>query len=1164
MDRTIFRLRPYQSIYFLFVLSRFDISVLIVLNQPSIHAFVAIWGDYLNIARSRALQGERFMSRFVRSIVCNSGSLSFHRAISRNLLALAGGWLAFVLLSASQARAQVSAAISGRVTDPAGATVSDAAVTAKNVETGETRSTITDAVGHYWVPSLAVGEYELHFTKAGFQEYAQGGIHLVVGQEASVDVALRLGQVTEQVKVNADAPIISVTAADISGVVDEQQVKDLPLNGRSYDQLMTLNPGVVIFTSEKTGGIGVSNSTAANMFSVSGNRPQQNMFLLNGIEYTGAAENNMQPGGVSGQMLGVDAIREFNMLSDTYGAEYGKHPGAQVTIVTQSGTNQWHGSIFEYLRNNALDEPNFFDPGSAPPFRRNQFGGSMGGPIQKDKTFVFANYEGFRQSLHQTSKSFVPDASARGGALVALGSGCPAAKQVACAAEVTSLLNLWPMADGPDVLNGGTPSGIAEDFANPLQTIREDFGTARVDHIFSDKDSVGVVYTVDDSADQTATAINPFMSDATSLREQVLSIEETHVFSPTLLNTARVGFSRAGYYFTGEPTPGTPAATVSPFLSGLPFVGAVVVGGSAASNPAAQIALAGSNNGSNLDLHRNLFTYEDQAAWTNGRQQFKFGAWFQRFQSNENIALSQYGQATFPNLTDFLEGNFNTVSGGVTTASGSFLIDPASTPLSWRSLFGAFYAEDVIRVSPAFTLSLGFRDEFSTGWNEAFGRASNYQFTNGVINTQPTIGNRTFINNNAWFLPQPRIGLAWSPIGSKTVMRAGFGIYNDLEDALGYRTDQNAPFNPTYTIPNLNLSAFPIGLPIVPVSAGTASPAGTKLAPGGVDPNMKTPTVISYSLKIEQEISPNTSLSVGYVGSHGYHELLSVDTNIPPTVTCPAKCALANPNLANTYSWFSEGDSMYNAMTVDVRHRFSKGLTFRGAYTWSKALDDGDSLNATAAANAPALVADPVNVRGDWGPATYDVRNAGVMNVSYDLPFGNGRQLLNSASGWENGIAGGWTLNSIVTIQSGFPFTPQLSFNPSNDGDSKNPVRPSWNPAFAGPVILGGATQWFNPQAFMVPAQGTFGNVGRNVVTGPGLGTWDFSVLKDIHLLERFNLQFRAEIFNLLNRVNLDTPNLIVFTSATATPAQASPVAGTFTQTSTTSRQVQFSLKLLW
>jgi hypothetical protein len=1112
------------------------------------------------------------MSRFVGPFVCNAADHSPSGSIPNHLPALLGGCLAVVLLFAPAARAQVSAAISGRVTDPSGATVSGATVMAKNVETGETRSTITDDAGHYWVPSLSVGEYEVHVTKPGFQEQVRGGIHLVVGQEASVDMVLKLGEVTEQFKVEADAPVISVTAADISGVVGEQQVKELPLNGRSYDELMTLNPGVVLFTSEKTGGIGVSNSTAANMFSVAGNRPQQNLFLLNGIEYTGAAENNMQPGGVSGQMLGVDAVREFNMLSDTYGAEYGKHPGAQVTILTQSGTNQWHGAIFEYLRNNVLDAPNFFDQGSAPPFRRNQFGGSMGGPIQKDKTFLFANYEGFRQSLHQTSVAFVPDANVRNcigvpncsvmvnGSPVVVGAHCPAAQpqNTKCLNEIYSLLNLWPVANGADF------GGIAQAFYNPLQTIREDFGTARVDHIFSASDSLGVIYTVDDSADQTATAINPFMADTTSLREQVVSVEETHIFSPNWVNTARVGFSRANYFFTGEPTPGTPAASVSGFLPGLQ-VGAVVVGGSAASNPAAQIALAGSNNGSNLNLHRNLFTYEDQVAWTKGRHQVKFGAWFQRFQSNENIALSQFGQATFPSLAAFLGGSFNAISGaGAVTATGSLVIDPASTPMSWRSLFSAFYVEDVIRVSPSFTLSLGYREEFSTGWNEAYGRASNFTFTNGVINTQPMIGNSVFTDNNATLLPQPRIALAWSPVGTKTVVRAGFGMYNDLQDALGYRTDQNPPFNATYTIPNLTLDRLPLPLPIVPVSAGTASPAGTKIVPGGVQPDLKTPTVLSYSLKVEQEITPNTSLSIGYLGSRGTHELISIDANIPPTVTCPAKCANANPNLANTYSWFSAGSSLYNAMTVDVKHRFSKGLTFRGAYTWSKALDDGDSLNATAAANAPALVADPSNIRADWGPATYDVRNAGVMNVSYDLPFGNGKRLFNGTGGWENGIASGWTLNSIVTIQSGFPLTPQLSFNPSNDNDSRNPVRPSWNPAFTGPVILGGTNQWFNPQAFMVPAQGTFGNVGRNVLTGPGLATWDFSVLKDTHLFEKFNLQFRAEIFNLLNRVNLNTPNLIVFTSPTATPAQASPVAGTFTQTSTTSRQVQFGLKLLW
>ncbi len=665
------------------------------------------------------------MCRFEGAGIRNSSSQSLYLVIPKFLISLAGGCLAVLLLCASPAHAQVSAAISGRVTDPAGATVSGAAVVARNLETGETRSTVTNDAGLYWVPTLAIGEYEVHVTKQGFQEQVRGGIRLVVGQEASVNIALKLGQVTEQVKVNEDAPIVSVTAADISGIVGEQQIKDLPLNGRSYDELMALNPTVVTFTSEKTGGIGVSNSTNANMFSVAGNRPQQNMFLLNGVEYTGAAENNMTPGGTSGQLLGVDAVREFNLLTDTYGAEYGKHPGGQVTIVTTSGTNQWHGSAFEYLRNNVLDAPNFFDPGSAPPFRRNQFGGAIGGPIQKDKNFFFANYEGLRESLHQTSVAFVPDAAARSGAFVPLGSGCLAAAQAACAAEVTSLLNLWPVANGPD-----QGSGIAIDNSNPLRSIREDFGTARIDHIFSDKDSVGVVYTVDDSADQDATAINPFMSDMTKLREQVLSIDETHVISPTLLNTARIGFSRASYYYTGEPTPGTPAATVSPFLGSTPFVGAVVVGGSAASNPAAQIALAGSNNGSNLDLHRNLFTYEDQLAWTKGRHQFKFGAWFQRFQSNENIALSQYGQATFPNLTDFLKGTFNTVTGfnpvtgtGTIMATGSFLIDPASTPLSWRSLFGAFYVEDVIRVSPSFTVSLGFRDEFSTGWNEAYGRA---------------------------------------------------------------------------------------------------------------------------------------------------------------------------------------------------------------------------------------------------------------------------------------------------------------------------------------------------------------------------------------------------------------------------------------------------------
>jgi hypothetical protein len=328
----------------------------------------------------------------------------------------------------------------------------------------------------------------------------------------------------------------------------------------------------------------------------------------------------MQPGGTSGMLLGVDAVREFNVQRDSYSAEFGKHPGGQVIIVTQSGSNQWHGAAFEFLRNNALDAPNFFDQGSAPPFQRNQFGASAGGPLRANNTFLFANYEGFRQHLHQTSAAFVPDAASR----------------AAAAPSVQPLLNLWP-APPP-----GAPdfNGIAQVFSSPLQTVREDFGTARVDHIFSPKDSLAAIYTADDGDDFTATPLNPFSADVVALREQVLSLEETHIFSPSFLNTARVGFSRAAYFFTGQPTPCTPAAGVPGFLLGRP-VGAVVVGGSAASNPQASLGLAGSNNGSNLLIARNLFTYEDRVTLTRGRHQLSFGVWLQRFQSNETIAFSQ-------------------------------------------------------------------------------------------------------------------------------------------------------------------------------------------------------------------------------------------------------------------------------------------------------------------------------------------------------------------------------------------------------------------------------------------------------------------------------------------------------------------------------------------
>jgi hypothetical protein len=438
--------------------------------------------------------------------------------------------------------------------------------------------------------------------------------------------------------------------------------------------------------------------------------------------------------------------------------------------------------------------------------------------------------------------------------------------------------------------------------------------------------------------------------------------------------------------------------------------------------------------------------------------------------------------------------------------------------------------------------------------------------------------------NHGKFLPQPRIGVAWSPFrnSKQTVIRAGFGMYNDLQDALGYRTDQNAPFNPTYSLPNLSVSRLPI-------SPDAAVPATAKLVPGGVQPDLKTPTLISWSFRIERELTANTVVTAGYVGSNGYHEILGIDANEPFPVICPAApcpanypknfptglagapvptgtyyvptAVKANPAIANTWTYFSEADSSYNALQVDVNHRFSGGFALRGVYTWSKTIDDGDSLNATTSGGEPALASNPFNLRADRGLANFDVRNVAAINGTYALPFGHGKRFLQGSGGIGSALISGWTVNSIVTLQGGLPFTPQLSYNPSNNGDTRNPVRPFVNPAFSGPVILGNPHQWFNPAAFLAPPNGSgfYGNLGRDTLIGPGLATWDLSFMKDTRIQERLSLQFRAELFNLLNRANFNTPNAIVFT-----PTGVSPTAGVITATSTTSRQVQFGLKLLW
>jgi hypothetical protein len=1034
------------------------------------------------------------------------------------------------------------------VEDATGAAVGATTVTVKSLETGATRSVITDEAGNFRIVSLPIGPQEVKAEKPGFKTARRVGMNLAVGQEAVVNLRLEVGEFIQQVTLSAETPLVNTTTSPVSGLVGAAQVKDLPLNGRSFDNLITLNPGAINYNLKSP----QTSTSNGNTFSVAGRRPMDNMFLLNGIEYTGSSQLAVTPGGVSGDLLGIDAVREFNVLTDTYGAEYGKRAGAQVSVVTQSGTNALHGSLFEFLRNSALDARNFFDQGAAPPFRRNQFGGAAGGPIKKDKLFVFGNYEGFRQRLAVSNVSVVPDQQARQGLLP---NAAGIYTQVAnLNRAMLPYMTMWPEPNGPQLLVNGLPSGTALSFNNPRQAIREEFGTLRTDYMLGSRDTLSGAYTIDDG-DSLIPQADPLFGSVNRLRLQVASLHETHVFSPHVLNTLSIGFSRAAFNYD--------SSLLASFPDSLSFVsagggpGGIVIGGGATTTGVASITSAGPNNAANVWNRRNLFTYTDGLQITKGKHQISAGVWFQRLRDNENTASRRLGQATFASLTTFLQGTVTT-----------FQVIPNPNELGWRSLFGAWYVEDAIRLRPNLTLQLGLRHEFTTGWNEVSGRAANYITDGrGTLLTNPRVGSSLFGENNAKRLFGPRIALAWDPFkNGKTAVRAGFGTYYSLIDALSFLVNSLPPYNGAVSFANVSLPSI---LPIVP---NVPVPANTVYAPQGVQDDAKTPTVQEWNFTIEQQLGSNMSLRLAYVGSFGYHGLLSVDPNSIPAQICsnPAGCVTGgqaaargsvpqgaqyipvgprpNPNLSGGFFWYTEGNSSYNALQIDLTRRLSQGLQFRANYTWSKNLDMNSGLTGAQSNNQAQMIMDRNDLRRDWGPSALNITSQSSISATYELPIGKGKKFI-----------GGWQLNGIATFLSGFPFTPQIGANRSGDGDTRNPDRPSINPAFSGPVVVGKQTQWYDPNAFILPAVGTWGNLGRGTLRGPGLAALDMSLFKSFRVSERIRVQFRSEFFNLLNHTNLGTPNAIAFSGAAASSS-----AGLITTTATTSRQIQFGLKLIF
>lgn len=1080
--------------------------------------------------------------------------------------AFAASLLGLVMCTGS-GQAQVTAAISGTVKDATSAAVSGATVTVKNLETGATRVVTTGDGGNYRALSLPVGRQEVKAERIGFKAAIRTGINLDVGQEVVLNLTLEVGELSQEVTVSEEVPLVNTTTAEVSGFVGERAVKDLPLNGRSWDNLIALNPGTANYALKSAN----TTTSVGYTFTVAGRRPMDNLVLLNGIEYTGSSLASVTPGGVSGGLLGIDAVREFNVLTDTYAAEYGKRSGGQVSVVTQSGTNTLHGSVFEFLRNSAMDARNYFDKGPVPPLRRNQFGGALGGPLIKNRLFLFGNYEAVRQVLALSNVSVVPDEQARLG-LLPNGSGVYAPVPN-LNPSMLKYMPFWPVPNGPELTVNGLPSGTALSYSNPRQTIHEHFGTLRADYNLREQDSLAFAYTIDHGTSLTPLA-DPLFGSYMQVRSQVASLQETHLFSSGAINTFRAGFSRATFDYNSFSFQSYPSDVAFVAGSG---PGAIIIGGSLTTTGPAAITAAGPNNAiNNVRNHRTLFTYSDDFQAIRGRHQFSAGVWFQRVRNNDDTVSSTLGQANFSNLQTFLQGivsNFN--------------VAPSRTELGWRSLLGAWYVQDTIRLRSNLTLQLGIRHEFTTGWNEATGRAANYITDgHGVLLTTPLTGSSALTQNNAKRLFGPRVALAWDVFGNgKTAVRAGFGTYYSLLDTLT-KLDGIPPFNGDLAFANVPLSSI---VPIIPgtrpnPSCGPGVPAPCRTyAPGGVQPDAKTPTVERWSLRVEQQLNRQTVLRVGYIGSFGYHGLISVDPNTIPAQICSsasgcqsggngsAKGTVAqgaqyipvggrpNPYLAGGFFWYTEGNSSYNALQMDIVRRMSAGLQVRGNFTWAKNLDVNSAVTGAQANNQAQMVMNRNDLRRDWGPSALGVTAQSSISASYELPVGRGKRFFRQAGGLENKLIGGWQLNGIATLLSGFAFTPQTGSNLSGNGDTRNPDRPSLNPGFSGPVITGSQTHWFDPNAFLPPVAGTWGNVGRGTFRGPGLAEVDLSLFKTTALTEKMNLEFRAECFNLQNRANFATPNAIVFSGG-----RISSSAGLISSTVTTQREFQLGMKLIF
>jgi carboxypeptidase family protein/TonB-dependent receptor-like protein len=1011
-----------------------------------------------------------------------------------------------------------AAMISGVVRDETGAVIAGATVTAKAVETGIARTMVTDGEGRYRIPQLDLGNYEVQASLTGFQSEVRAGIILTIGVEAAVNFTLKIGAVTQAMIVTGEAPLVDTARSGVGGLVAKESIENLPLNGRSFTDLATLEPGVV---SDKTAQRQVFGGRGLKL-SIAGARPEQNSFLLDGTDI-----NDMYgkaPGSAAGVLLGVDTVQEFKTLTHNFTAEYGRAAGGIITVATKSGTNQIRGTAFEFLRNSALDAKNFFDNpnDSIPAFKRNQFGGTLGAPIRKDRTFFFGGYEELLNRLGTSIVANVPDALARQGFLPDPRTG--QLRYIGVYPGTVPYLQLFPLPNGPNFGNG-----VGQFLGSNAQPTTERYFSFRMDHNISSSDSIFIRYTFDNANITSPDPLN-FFQLIESTRNQYVTVEEKKILSPTLLNTIRLGFNRSTQVQDQDLIKDVPAAlNLEP---GKPFGkrGIIVVGGLA--------ALGASDIRHNF---YNLFEISDDIYFNRGNYTLKFGAIAKRIQLN-TVSTQFDGRYTFTNLETFLGGQPNLFQ---TTLPGTDAVRGLR-----QSLFG-FYVQNEYRVGPRLTVNLGLRYEFITIPREVNGKEANLCNPRDV---QPRVGPGVLFcgQNPSVRNFAPRIGLSWDPTGTaKTVIRSGFGLFYDQILSYQYFTlaSRVDPFYFQASLPN----------PPFPDVAKFLSQAVPQLRTWAGDFH-STPYTMQWNLEAEREVLPSTLVRIGYSGSKGTNlfRLFNAETADPVilpggTRFFPADAKRINSRYSQIRTITTDGNSIYNGLLLAVIKRFPGGQV-QVSYTFGRTIDNGSQVYSQDFVGTDAYTMDRTDVGRDRAVSAMDVRHNLVLSYQYGLP------LKWSRTRGAAKLLAEWQVGGILSLQTGNPANVEINFSRSrNQAVANFAERPDLSPGKSNNPVLGGPDRYFDPTAFSLQPAGFYGNLGRNSVIGPGLATFDFSLIKNNPVREKMNVQFRAEFFNVLNRPNFSSPNAIVFLNTSGVP---SGDAGRISGTTTASRQIQFGLRI--